>query len=82
MRNKHERGLHDPRKVDWFARGLLAACLVVLAADFLYEKRGYVPWEGWVGFQGGFGFASAVALVLVARWLRKIVGRGGDYYER
>jgi hypothetical protein len=82
MRNKGEVGLSDSRRVDWVLRTLLGACLMVIAADFLYEKRGYVPWEGWIGFQGGFGFLSGVILVLAARWLQRLLRRGGDHYER
>jgi hypothetical protein len=82
MRDEGERVLGGSKKVRWVFWGLLVACLVVLALDFLHEKRGYVPWERWVGFQSGFGFLAGLVVILLAHGLRRLLGRSGDYYER
>jgi hypothetical protein len=34
------------------------------------------------GFYGWFGFVACVALVLIAKQLRRIVMRPEDYYDR
>jgi len=82
MRDEAEMVFGKSTKVRWVFWGLLAACLMILAADFFQEKRGYVPWEGWKGFQSGFGFLAGLVVVLLAHGLRRLVGRGRDYYER
>jgi hypothetical protein len=82
MSRDRERVRGGSRKVRWVFRGLLAACLLVFAFDFLHEKHGYVPWERWAGFQSGFGFLAGLVVILLAHGLRRLVGRGRDYYER
>ena len=44
-----------------------------------HAERG---WEGWPGFYPMYGFVACVALVLVAKQLRKILMRDEDYYDR
>ncbi|MCH7824691.1 MAG: hypothetical protein IH849_07810, partial [Acidobacteria bacterium] len=51
----------------------------------LFRWRIELPIErvvGFFGFYGFYGFVSCVFLVLAAKQLRKIVGRGEDYYDR
>ncbi|MDX1578491.1 MAG: hypothetical protein R3266_08400 [Gemmatimonadota bacterium] len=74
-------GLDSPR----FGRRAYAVLCVIcgglLVADLLYHKHVHYDFEGWWGFFGFFGFVSAVALVVAAKWLRKILMRPEDYYE-
>jgi hypothetical protein len=67
-------------------RGFWIACGVLLAVDLLvyvgvYHKHSHFSFEDWPGFYGVYGFVACVALVLVAKQLRKLVMRGEDYYE-
>jgi uncharacterized membrane protein len=82
MRKGTEVEPRDSRRAEWMFRTLVAVCVMVFAADFIFEKHGYVPWERWFGFQGGFGFLSGLVLVVAARSLGRILGRREDYYER
>ncbi len=74
--------LDDPRNVRKLYRGLWIVCGLLVTADLLYAKHIEFPIERLVGFFGFYGFVSCVFLVLAAKQLRKIVGRGEDYYDR
>ena len=56
-------------------------CLGLLMIDFFYHRHVIHDWEEYWGFYGLFGFAACVALVLVAKELRKVLKRGEDYYD-
>ena len=51
-------------------------------ADGFYHKHGEVTAEYLFGFYGVYGFIGCVALVLAAKWLRTVVMRSEDYYDR
>ena len=74
--------LDDPRNVNKIVWALCAICLVLFFADGFYEKHGEVEAEYLFGFYGIFGFIGCVALVLAAKWLRTVVMRPEDYYDR
>ena len=61
---------------------VLAVCLLLLAADFFYDKHAEHPLEQYFGFSAFFGFVSYVFIVFAAKQLRKIVMRPEDYYDR
>ncbi|MEX0807280.1 MAG: hypothetical protein WD044_00995 [Dongiaceae bacterium] len=71
----------DPRNVQWVIRALAAACLLVLAADFLVDRDADHPWESLFAFYALYGFVACVLLVLIAKALRKILMRPEDYYD-
>ena len=79
--NEKENWLDRPRSVDKIIRAVAIICLVVVAADFFYEKHGHYSWEEWPGFYALFGFVSCVLLVIAAKGLRKILMRDEDYYD-
>ena len=63
--------------------GLLALfCGGLLLADLAYHKHGHYPAEEWFGSFPAIGFASCVALALVARVLALVTRREAGYYER
>lgn len=66
---------------DIMFRILCVLCVIVVAADFFYDKHAYFAWERWIGFHGWFGFVACVALVLAAKQLRKLLKRPEDYYD-
>ena len=81
-----------PRNVRLVLRVLFAICALVFLidiADLILHWLGVVDlrhtersWEGWPGFYPIYGFVACVALVLIAKALRKILMRDEDYYDR
>ncbi len=66
-------------------RGLWAfhfLCLLLLLLDLTNLRHGTHPIDGWWSFYGLFGFVACVALVLVAKQLRRWLMRNEDYYDR
>ena len=67
-------------------RRLWAFFIVVLAltvlADLVIEHHPYFGVDGTIGFGAWFGFASCVALVLVAKVLGAVLKRPDSYYDR
>jgi hypothetical protein len=49
-------------------------------ADFFYHKHVNFAFEHWFGFFAWYGFVCCVALVLLAKQIRKLVKRDEDYY--
>lgn len=74
-------GLDSPRSGRRLYAILCVVCAGLLAADLLYHKHVHYDFEGWWGFFGFYGFVSAVALVVAAKWLRKLLMRPEDYYD-
>ena len=72
--DKHE----NVRKFLYFFYFLLLALLVI---DFFIPKHAHFPWEDAPEFYAVYGFVSCVALIFIAKILRKIVRRNEDYYE-
>lgn len=62
--------------------GLWVVCLLLVAADLLYEKHPHFAIDGWFGFFGFYGFVSCVSLVFAAKLLRKLLMRPEDYYDK
>ena len=62
-------------------RAFHAVCVLLLAAELFLDKHGHLECEEWFGFHAWYGFAACVALVLIARGLRMILGRKEAYYD-
>jgi hypothetical protein len=67
-------------------KGFFAACALLLAVDVFalvgwYDKHPHFLWEKIPGFYGFYGLGACVALVLMAKQLRKVVMRPEGYYE-
>lgn len=73
--------LDHKRNVDKIFYGLVAVCIALFSADFFYHKHVNFPFENWPGFFAWYGFTCCVALVLLAKQMRKIVMRREDYYD-
>ena len=78
---KRRYWLDDPANVRRLIWGLVGICVLVVAADLLYEKHVHYGFQSWPGFDAVFGFVSCVFLVLTAKRLRKILMRGEHYYD-
>jgi len=72
----------DPRNVKRLLRVFFAVCVAVLGIDLIFHRHVIHPWEGVFGFYAIFGFVACVALVLIAKEMRKAVKRKEDYYDR
>lgn len=74
--------LDDPRNVDRLVHGFYVVCALLLVIDWLVPKHGPFAVEHVYGFYGIFGFVACVALVLIAKQLRRILMRPENYYDR
>lgn len=80
---KRELNFFDkPKNVTWFLRLFFASLAVLLVIDFWVPKHGDFFWEGAPDFYAAYGFLACVALVFVAKGLRKLIRRDEDYYDR
>ena len=65
------------RILKWF----YAACALVAVLDLVIHRHLYHPWESLLFFYCVFGFVACVVLVVIAKWMRKPLMRGEDYYD-
>jgi hypothetical protein len=80
---QEQRYLFDkPRNVRRLLWGLYCVCLVTLALDLVVHRHTEHPWEGLPGFYPVYGFVGCVVLVITAKWMRKLIIRPEDYYQR
>jgi len=80
-RNDKVYWLDQPRNVDRLVYALALICGLLMLADFFYHKHIHFAFEGWFGFFAWFGFVGCVALVLLAKEMRRVVKRDEDYYD-
>ena len=81
MDEKDKRHVFDnPRNVKRAIYALYTVCTLSLLADFFVHRHVDHPWEALFGFYSLYGFAACVALVLIAKELRKVLMRKEDYY--
>ena len=67
--------------VKMLIRLLVIACVLLVAADFVYDKHGHFGFEEWIGFHGLFGFVTFFLAVLAGKHLRRVLMRKEDYYD-
>ena len=78
-RQKHF--LDSPGNVKKMLRIFYVICAGLLLADVVYHRHVVHAWEGVWGFYAIYGFVACVALVLIAREMRKFLMRREDYYD-
>ena len=71
----------DPRNVDRLLRHFYFICVLLVIVDFLVHRHIEMAWEKIPAFYAIYGFVACVALVLMAKVLRKVVMRKEDYYD-
>ena len=81
MTGEKKYWLDEPRNVGRVIKLLVAVCVGLVVADFLYEKHAHFDWEGWPLFYAVFGFVAFALAVLAGKQLRRIVMRKEDYYD-
>ena len=70
-----------PTSIGWCS-GSTWLCALLLVIDPFVHKHGPFKIEHIWGFYGIFGFVACVAVVLIAKQLRKVLMRPEDYYDR
>ena len=73
--------LDRPSSISLIIKVLVAACVVVVAADFFYHKHGDYSFQEWIAFDAVFGFLAYVGLVTTAKGIRRFLMRSEDYYD-
>ena len=75
--------MDKPRVVKRLFLLFYALCGVMVVAELvLGRETGHGPsYEGLFGFYGFYGFLSFWFLVLLAKWMRKLLIRSEDYYD-
>ena len=61
---------------------LYVVCGLLVVADFLVHRHTMMPLEKLPAFYTVYGFVALVMVVLLAKLLRKLVGRGENYYDK
>ena len=56
-------------------------CVILVLADFVIHRHIGLVWEKIPAFYAIYGFVACVALVVVAKLIRKVVMRKEDYYN-
>lgn len=74
-------GVDNPRNVTRIFYVLIAVCVALGLADFLYHKHSYFDVEHYPAIYGIFGFIVYGTVIFIAKGLRLIVSRPEDYYE-
>ena len=82
MNAERAHWLDQPANVERLVRGFYAVCALLLLLDLFVPRHGSFAIERLFGFYAFFGFAACVALVLVAKQLRRVLMRPEDYYGR
>jgi hypothetical protein len=70
------------RNVHVIFRALVGFCMLLAVLEFFYEHHPHFVIDGWPGFYAIFGFLSFVFIVFAGKWLRRLIMRDEDYYDR
>ena len=82
MENSKKYWLDKPRNVKKLLIILYVVCALLLLTDVFYHKHAIISLEESFGFYGIYGFVACVILVVIAKEMRRLLGREEDYYER
>lgn len=81
MDNKEQHLFDNPQNIKRVLRGLYVVCAILFVLDFVLHRHVTHPWDSLWGFYPIYGFVACVLLVLIAKWMRKILMRPQDYYD-
>jgi hypothetical protein len=79
--NQKQHLFDKPRNVSRLLTVLYIICALLFILDFILHRHVTHRWDELTGFYAIFGFVACVALVLIAKQLRKILKRKEDYYH-
>lgn len=74
--------LDKPKNISIIVWVLVTICIFLFFSDAFYHKHAFFEIENLFGFYGLFGFTVYVGLVLTAKWLRNVLMRPEDFYDR
>ena len=78
---KKQHLFDDPKNTTRVLRLLFLLCALLLVLDFILHRHVSHPFESIPGFYPLYGFIGCVLLVVIAKWLRKLLMRPESYYE-
>ena len=81
MEKEKQHIFDNPRNIKRLLRVFFTLCAVLLLLDLVHHRHAIHAWEHLWGFYGIFAFVACVALVLIAKQLRKVLMRSEDYYD-
>jgi len=58
-----------------------AVCAIVVVLDLVIHRHEVHSWERIVEFYPLYGFVGIVVLVLIAKFMRRVLMRPEDYYD-
>lgn len=81
--DKHDTGwAENPVIRRRIRNAIYGICGLLVVADFIIHRHTYMPLEKIPAFYALYGFIALVGVVLLAKLLRKLVGRDEDYYDK
>lgn len=80
-KDQKEYFFDKPENVKWTLRGFYIICVLLVAIDFIIHRHITMAWEKIPAFYAMYGFMACVALVIIAKKLRKMVMRKENYYD-
>jgi len=81
MKKESQHIFDNPRNIKRLLRVFFTLCAVLLLLEVMHHRHMMHAWEHLWGFYSIFGFVACVALVLIAKELRKVLMRPEDYYD-
>ncbi|MCU0837144.1 MAG: hypothetical protein MUE49_00290 [Rhodospirillales bacterium] len=72
--------LDDAKNVRTIVRALIAISAIAFLGSALYASHGFAI-EDVFGFYGVYGFVACVALVMIAKAMRRVLMRPESYYD-
>lgn len=79
----HKRYFFDkPGNVKRVLYTFYAIAAALFLSEFVFERHADHALEEFWGFYAIYGFVACVTLVLVAKQMRKLLGRRENFYER
>ncbi|WP_416306613.1 hypothetical protein [Neptunicella sp. SCSIO 80796] len=70
-----------PQNIKRVLHGLYFCCALLVALDFVINRKVYHSWENLWAFYPIYGFVGCVILVFVAKWMRVVLMREEHYYD-
>ena len=80
MTNRLWQQLKQLRLQHWL-RVFIALCALSVVVELFIHRHLVHPLEGLFGFYAIYGFVACVMLVLIAKYMRKLLMRAENYYD-
>jgi len=71
-----------PENIGKLLKVFYALCVVLVVVDLVVHRHIYHSWENIPAFYAIYGFVGCVALVVVAKGMRKVLMKEEDYYDK